>query len=78
MSVVFGVTFLYATGTLTLNGAFARSGEWGWGRRFERGRSESGSDVVAVLPETRDQLIVLWRRIRSPSRSFDVGLEEDE
>ena len=73
MPVIFGL-FLYAMGTLVLNCTFARGGEWGWWW-FNRGRSEFGSDVVAVLPKTGDQFIILWRRIRPPPRSFDIGLE---
>lgn len=71
--VIFGVPFLYATRALTLSGAFAWNGEREWWSNWRRG-GEPGSSVVAVSPETRDQLIVLWRRICSPSCSLDISL----
>lgn len=67
-----GFFFLYATSALVLGWGSTGDGNRGWG--FNRGRrAESGSDIVAVLSETRNQLIILWCRIRSPSCSFDIS-----
>ena len=76
--MIFGIAFLYAARTLVLSYAFAERRDRGWGFNWRRRRDEAGSDIVAVLPETRDQLIILRRGIRSPPCPFDISLETNE
>ena len=75
--VIFDIAFLYAARALALKRASARSGGQGRGFCWRR-RGETGPDIIAVLPETRDQLIILGRGIGSPSCPFDISLESNE